>query len=407
MKRVIEKTNKTRVLTRDFILITLAMMFTRTALQMTGSVFPLYVTNELGMSKTLAGILTSTNAFAAILSRPGAGSLVDKGRGKGVFILGLLCFISSFFGYGLFMSFPLLFLARFVYGLGNSTFGTAGNTIATSMIPEIKMREGVGYFGLSASMAQAVGPPLALILVGAIGYRFGFISSSLLPVFSFVMFMLIKKSSIVQTPTEKEIDKVEQTVEEPEKWWHKIIEKTTVVHSLVIFITDISLVSITTFLIIRAYEIGIVNFGLYFTVQAISITLIRMFGAKLTQGKLERPAIIISFIGLSCTLVSIFFSSKLWHFLVIAVVYGVCSSNYNMTMQTMMILGSPPSKRGMANSSFFLSVEVGNALAGPLWGFISDMVGTRNIYLIAAWIPLVSLYIFLKKISPKEKAEAV
>jgi len=342
--------DKVKVLTRDFILITLAMMFTRTALHMTSSVFPLYVTSELGMSKTLAGILTSTNAFAAILSRSVAGRFVDKGKEKLIFIIGLFCFVFSFFGYGLFTAFPLLFLSRLIYGLGNSTFGTAGNTIATSKIPESKMREGVGYFGLSASMAQAVGPPVAIAMVALIGYRNHFMSSSLLTVLSFIMFMLIRNSSTVivsdDLSTEAGLDKDSQ---QDEKWWQKIIEKTTVVHSLIIFITDISLVSITTFLIIRAHEVGIENFGLYFTVQAFSITFVRMFGAKLTKGKLERPALIISFVGLTCILVGVFFSTKLWHFLVIAIIYGLCAGNYTMTLQTMMILSSPPNKRGMAN----------------------------------------------------------
>gem|GEM_PF-5657644 len=364
------------------------------------------------MSKTLAGVLTSTNAFAAILSRPTAGRFVDNGRGKLMFIVGLLCFVFSFFGYGFFLVFPLLFLARFVYGLGNSTFGTAGNTIATSMIPETKMREGVGYFGLSASMAQAVGPPAAITLVAVIGYRYHFLSSSLLTVMSFIMFMLIRNSSIapmtgeknetedIGSPNNDTIQSIE-TEDNDEKWWHKIIEKTTVVHSLIIFITDVSLVSISTFLIIRAHEVGIDNFGLYFTVQAITITLVRMFGAKLTTGKMERPALIISFIGLTCALVGVFFSTKLWHFVLIAIVYGMCMGNYGMTLQTMMILASPPSKRGMANSSYFLSLEVGNAIAGPIWGLISDLIGTRNIYLIAAWIPLISLLIFVKIVSPR------
>lgn len=371
---------------------------------MTSSIFPLYVTKELGMSKTLAGILTSTNAFAAILSRPFAGRFVDKGRGKIVFIVGLLCFVLAFFGYGLFTIFPLLFLSRFIYGLGNSTFGTAGNTIATSMIPESRMREGVGYFGLSASMAQAVGPPVAIALIAILGYRYNFMSTSLLTVISFVMFMLIRYDYSKAEVNNADSNETDGDTPQDEKWWHKIIEKTTVIHSLIIFITDISLVSISTFLIIRAHEVGIENFGTYFTVQAFTMTFIRMFGAKLTQGKLERLALILSFCGLTGALIGVFFSTKLWHFLVIAVVYGLCSGNYGMTLQTMMILSSPANKRGMANSSYFLSLEVGNAIAGPIWGLISDLIGTRNIYLIAAFIPIISLVIFVKKVSPKKRA---
>ena len=393
-----------RILSRDFVIMCLAMFFTRMIFHMQNAVFPLYVTGILGLPKTIAGTLNSTASIAAIITRPFIGRMVDRGRTKPLFIFGAAVYTISVLGSGIITSIPLLFIFRFTYGIGQSSQGTTGSSAATQLIPGSRMREGVGYFGLTASLSQAFGPMLAIALVTAFGYRNQFIASTGLLLGSCLMGMMVHmptpaKAVTLKTSNDNTYESDED--DQPGKWWHNVIEKTAAVHSLVMLLTDMALVTISTFLLIRADEIGVEKIGLFYTVQAVSVTAIRLFGARLSNEKRERSVFIIGLLGMTGALIAIFFATKLWHFVTIAALYGLCTGNYYVTMQTMMITNAPEHRRGMANSTYFISYDIGVAVGAPMWGFLADTIGTRYIYPLAAMLPMISMIIFITKIPKK------
>ena len=56
--------------------------------------------------------------------------------------------------------------------LQRSTATAACNTASTDVIPEARISEGIGYFGMSQSVASAFGPAIASVAVGWLGNRF-------------------------------------------------------------------------------------------------------------------------------------------------------------------------------------------------------------------------------------------
>lgn len=391
-----------RIFTKDFILICVAMTCSRMVLNMQNTVFPLYVTEYLGHSKSVAGMLSSVAAVAAIIMRPNIGRMIDKGKAKSAFIVGAIIYTLAVFGSGFITSIPVLIALRFAYGIGQSTQGTSGSTVATQLIPESRMKEGLGYYGLTASLSQALGPMIAVSLVAVMGYRNQFILSTGLMLFSFLSGIAVRmpapKTRKVELPDEETVENPADFDDGPDKWWHKIIEKTSLTLSLVMVLIDISVISITTFITIYAGELGVENIGVFFTVQAIFVAGIRLFGGRLTRGKREYPAFVVTLVGLACALFSLFFANQLWQFILIAAVYGLCTGNLYVSLQTMIIMKAPPHRRGMANSTYFMCYDVGVAVGGIVWGAIADAIGTRFIYLFAAVLPIAALLIFLKKV---------
>ncbi|MBL3921690.1 MFS transporter, partial [Bacteroides thetaiotaomicron] len=65
-----------------------------------------------------------------------------------------------------------LYLVRFLNGFGYGTVSTATNAIVTAYIPASKKGEGINYYGLSTSLAAAVGPFLGMILLNMTDFRF-------------------------------------------------------------------------------------------------------------------------------------------------------------------------------------------------------------------------------------------
>jgi len=390
-----------RILKRDFVLICIAMLFSRMIMFMQSSVFPLYVIDVLNHPKSVAGLMNSAAAVASIIMRPFIGHMVDKGRTKVLFAIGAIVYTLSIFGSGLYTTIPLLILFRFTYGMGQSVQSTSGGAVATQLIPESRMREGLGYFGLTASISQAFGPTIALMLIAVIGYRNQFMTSTILMLCSFIMGMTVRMPK-PKEPSPAEAgdggDAEDEGGAERERWWHRIIEKTAINLSWMMFMTDIALVAISTFLLIRASELNIGSIGLFFTIQAVSVTCIRLFGAKLTRGKRERPALILTFAGLAAALIATFFAVKLWHFILIAAFYGLFTGNYYVTLQTMMIMNAPPHRRGLANSTYFMSFDIGAAIGAPLWGLLADVIGTRSIFPLAAVFPLFAMVVFILRV---------
>lgn len=145
----------------------------RIATMMLVTLVPLYAF-DLGLNAMQVG-LTSTLYFAtAALTRPVSGWLVDT-RGRWVvMLLGVGIFTVAT---GLYLlSIPAwLFLAlRAFQGAGFSLNGTAVSTLATDLIPEKKLAEGLGILSLEQTVVTIFAPWLALTLRVHAGYEVAF-----------------------------------------------------------------------------------------------------------------------------------------------------------------------------------------------------------------------------------------
>ena len=61
---------------------------------------------------------------------------------------------------------------RLLNGFGYGTVSTATNAIVTAYIPESKHGEGINYYGLSTSLAAAIGPFIGMILLNNTSFYF-------------------------------------------------------------------------------------------------------------------------------------------------------------------------------------------------------------------------------------------
>ncbi len=387
------ETDNQKMNIRGFLFICISMFFSRAVMQMQSTVFPLYIVDELGLHKAVAGMLGSAASVASIFMRPFIGALIDKGKAKYAFIGGAILFTISVFFSGWVTALPLLFLFRFTYGAGQSVQTTTGSSVATQMFPESRMKEGLGYFGLTWSVSQAFGAVFALALVAAVGFQNQFFITTAIMIFSLFFGFLVKIPE--KKPTSVHAEEEPQAVR---KWWERIIEPSAITLGVVMLLTEIAMCTIGTYLPIRAAELEIGNIGVFFTVQAVLITGMRMFGGRLTQGKREIPAFIASLVIIVFTMFGLYFATKLWHFIVISAIYGFANGNVFISIHTMIVMNAPKNKRGMAHSTYYLSNDVGAMIGMTLWGVVADIIDTRTIYLLGAFLPAIALMIFLRYI---------
>ena len=82
----------------------------------------------------------------------------------------VLCFAGTFMFYVI--PHPLFYaLARLMHGAGFGLTSTLMVSMAAQVIPPRRLGDGLGYLGLGATVALAIGPLLGIWLSGAYGYK--------------------------------------------------------------------------------------------------------------------------------------------------------------------------------------------------------------------------------------------
>ncbi len=183
--------------TRTFLTMSLANFFTSSSF---GSffLFPLFV-SHLGGSKLDIGILMGVFSLSSVLSRPWISSMVDRiGRKRsytlGCAIMTILPLSYLFFHQDLSRAYPALLFVRVIHGIGLALCFTAAFTYMADIIPETRLNEGIGMFGVTGLTGMAVGPAIAEILIQQAGFVPFFLAASGMGAMGFLLHLRIPES---------------------------------------------------------------------------------------------------------------------------------------------------------------------------------------------------------------------
>ncbi len=124
--------------------------------------------SDQGFNLFEIGLVVGGYAMVPIVLRPFVGRFSDAGFRIRQMRVGLLAFVASF----LLMVFTdnlwALFALRCVQGVGMAAYPTSAGSLVAEIVPSQRRGEGLGFFGLSTSVAQT-GAPLLGGVVGLIG----------------------------------------------------------------------------------------------------------------------------------------------------------------------------------------------------------------------------------------------
>lgn len=409
------KVDNNRIFTKDYVLVILVVTCCRIIISSQNTTFPLFITDFLGHNKTIAGALLSVTSISAMLMRPFTGFMLDKGYTKLILAISSVLFGLSVALSGIYTAIPFLFFIRFLYGASSSIQVTSGNTAATYLIPESRMREGLAYFGLSSSISQGLGPIVGLALVSLFGFRLQFVAISFLMTFAVFSLPFINLSDNIsmfpRRPSNKPVgtnnckdEKISNSTG-IKKLIYRFVDPDSTMIVAILYLVDLGACSINSFLAVHAFEVGISNISLFFTIEAIAVTVVRLTFGKYVTDKNEKTVLAISILTLFLSLISLSFANQLWHFTIIAAVYGASISNIIIVVQTVMVLNAPVNRRGTANSTYFMSYDMGVALTSPVYGAIGDALGSKYIFLFACILPLLAFVLLTVKGYVKKRPE--
>jgi MFS family permease len=394
-----------RIFTRRYASIMFADVLQRICTAMLMALLPLYVV-EMGYSKTVAGLTTTVYMLVAVVFRPVVGKLVDtKGRYMSV-IIGATVFLFASGFFSLAMPVGVFLGMRGLQGLGFCFIGTALMTMATDIIPRNRMSEGIGYLGLTGTLARAFFPWVALALKDAYGYRVTY-----MVIFGIAFLDLIAASTlrwarghadeggaaastgILATPADASSLPAPNKVKRP--LWERLVDREALRPSVVMLVVMFSTSCLQTFVVVYAIARGIKNPGMFFVASSVAVAAARLCVGRLSQ-RFGSVAVLAP--GLVLTSVSMLIMFWLDNTLILVlsgVLSGLGMGMVQPELNSLAVLLAREERRGLANSTFFMAMDLGGAAGAVVLGAMADYAGLGSIFLTGAGLALVGFLGYL------------
>ncbi|WP_399892862.1 MFS transporter [Streptomyces sp. BBFR51] len=362
---------------------------------------PLYAI-EHGASTTTAGLTTTVYMLAAVVVRPLSGRLVDTRGRFAVMVFGSLLFCVATGLYALVMPVWMLLAVRVIQGLGFSFNGTAVMTLATDLIPESRMAEGIGYLGMEQTVAQLFAPWLALAVKNAYGYSavFGL-------VFAFATLNLLLRIPLKRvaaqvhtdregtdralpaagdagpgSPASRESDK--GRAKEP--LWSRVIERNVWRPAMIMFFLMLGPTAINTFMAAYTVGRGISNPGLFFTASAVTLAV-----ARLCTGRMQRRlgtawTIAPGIVSVAAALALVGWSPNLGALMAAGACYGWGMGTAHPGINALAVLSADKTRRGRSNATVFMAMDLSRALGAVGLGALAGLTGIGSVFVASSGV---------------------
>ncbi|MFI3248717.1 MAG: MFS transporter [Rikenellaceae bacterium] len=378
---------KERLFNRNFIIMSIASLFMFVAFYLLMPIIAMYVVDHFKADASIAGIVAASYIITALLTRPFSGYMVDKFDRRKLYLFVFTLFAIFFIGYVISSSIIELIITRVLLGATFAMVTTASNTLAIDVIPSSRRAEGIGYYGAIIVLAMAIGPMLGLYMIEYFSYKELFIFATV------CAWVGVGIATFVRTkprePKEHEPLSLDRFI------LREGLSVATII-ALLYFLYGTLMVYVSLYVRSCGINTNPANFFMFF---ALGIIIARVSAAKfLRKGLhseiLQAGTIIIIAAGLLFVsyLTSITFP-------IVSMCLGLGFGLVAPSIQAMMIDLVPASRRGTANSTYFIALDLGSGIGMLIGGTIAHIWSYKAIYIIGISIAFFAflLYYFVAK----------
>lgn len=318
--------------------------------------------DELHASASEAGLAVGIYIIGTVVASIFAGRFVGTLGCRRVLYGGLFIYLISTILYFYIPNLLVLDTIRFVNGFAYGVTSTATSTIVATVIPKTRRGEGINYYGLSLSLAAAIGPFLGILMLSITNFTFIVAFCVALVILCIIGAFLLK----FEEPTFS----AEVVEEEKGTRISDFLEPRVNSISLVSILVGLSYSGILGFMASYTREVNLVEAGtLFFVVYAIVITL-------------TRP--VLGIVLLSQATAS-------WMVLLSAVFVGLGYGTYMSNGQAVVIKMVPVHRIGVATLTYFIALDLGLGVGPYILGAWKETVGFTGMFSTTAVIALVAL----------------
>jgi MFS family permease len=360
-----------RMYTKPFVLTSLAYLcfFSNASAY---NLLPLYL-QSLGARAGEIGTIMAMYSVAAILGQAVTGRLLDRGWRKPCLLAaaGLLTAVSAAFGLTTRLDW-LIYLLRFLQGLGFAVYMTSSMTLIADLAPPARRAEAVGIYGAAGLIAVALGPAAGEIIIGAGGFPAFFIATVCVAAATFTLAALVPAPPTTAAPRGDRLG------------WAGWVPFLPVL--LPGFQYGLANTIVFVFLPPFAHALGLPRVGPFYIAYTGAAILVRFVGSGLAD-RIGRERVILPALG--AMTVGILLCSGLhatWLLVGIGLLNGTGQGFVMPAANALAFERAPHGRRGQALAFYNAANLVGAMLGASGFGWLVQAFGYRPAFLLAGGV---------------------
>ena len=347
---------------------------------------PLYV-KSIGAADSQLGIVMGSFAIGLLMFRPQAGKMADRQGRKIVLLIGMSAAAIAPVCHLLTHSIPLLMLIRAFHGISIAAFTTAYSSLVVDIAPPENRGELIGYMSLVNPIGMALGPAIGGYLQELTSAAPVFVLSSILGMISMSCAMFIKAPPVQKRSQSQPTDTV---------FWKLLISDRIRVPTITMLLVGIAFGSIATFVPLYIKESGVgLNSGLFYTAAAMTSFVTRFVCGKASDRYGRGRFITIGLLCYTFAMIVLWQANTANLFLLAGALEGIGGGTFLPIMIALVADRCQPYERGRIFGLFIGGFDLGIALAGPIFGSVSNSVGYRSLYGVAVIVAFAALIVFM------------
>jgi MFS family permease len=346
-----------------------------------------FAMSQFNSSPGEAGLATGIFVIGALVARLLSGKYVARVGHKKILYSGLILgFVTAFLYFGA-DSLVLLLIVRFLNGAAFGITSTTAGTIVANIVPKERCGEGIGYYGLSVTIATAIGPFLAMFISQYGSYSLIFIICTVIAAFNLVIALFLSVHNIKLTG--------EQLREMKGLKFSNIFESKAIPISICCMVIFFCYSSVISFLAIYAKGINLVETASFFyLVFAAANFISRPFVGKLFDSKGENLIMYSAILTFMAGMILFSQASNGYLLLLSGFIIGLGFGSISSSGQAIVVKYTEPHRMGLANSTYYMLGDIGVGIGPLIFGLFVPFLGYRGIYSGAAIILLACVFLY-------------
>lgn len=354
---------------------------------------------SLQVDGVLLGVIPGLMSIAALCCRPFSGIISDLCKRKHILVFSFAGLSLVFVGYAFSEHVWMLLLVRMLHGVFFCLCTTVNLTMVADLVPEKKLAQRLGYYGLCYTFMSAVGPEIGLALSKRAGYRNMFLCAAALYGLAFLVSLSIRMN-----------DRKKEEERQGEKRSFSLsglFSREALPASGIAFFNAFTNGAVVSFILLYAAEKGFANAGMFFTVYAVVIVASRPLLGGLAD-EWQPQYLVFPCDGLIiASMVLLFAANRAWHLYLAAILYGIGYGGLQPLLQSMGLRSARPQERGRASGTFNIGLDGGNGLGPVLCSTAAGAFGGYPYGFLAMIVPVLLGACIMAELVKREKKQTL
>jgi MFS family permease len=347
---------------------------------------PLYILNRGGNQGDI-GMVMGIFALASAICRPWVAEMIDRiGRKRSYTVGSILMVISPllyiFIHDPLGSDYPAFLLLRAIHGVGLAICFTAVFTFMADILPQDRLNEGIGMFGISGLLGIAIGPVVAESILEHFGFLGVFLIAAGLAAIALCVHQPLKESRQERGPVVKTT------------FFGLFKREKFIVVGLLALLFGFGLAATGGFVAPLAEQRNLGFVSVYFFCYSGAAIAVRFTGGWLADSLGERRILPYSIVLYMAGLFLLPFTYSQITLCAAGILSGIGHGLIFPLLNTMAIRDEPAAIRGKATGIFTGGIDTGIFAGSLALGYIGDWFGLNVLFVCAGLSMAIALALF-------------